>query len=425
MATKWRTRQGPRHRGPNGMTEYWIYDNVPGSRHGRYTGTHNNEVQYIVSEGHPYRSIGKRGAPSDIGGPFESQKVEVVLGEGCGPWETFIPAGSEVRWKVFHVPNTTVGTIIDEISNIPAMFDTEAEVKSKLQSQYLAPALESISTLDSWGTSVISAVKPTSPVADLAVSIGEFVSERKFFSLPGTSGSVPGEYLNYMFGVAPTIGLVQDLRNAISNSEELLNQYSRDSGRLVRRQYEPPPEKTTVKTVTPGVPVGSVGTGLHPLAGGSGTLTTITKTTKTWKFSGAFTYYLPKSGWFRTMAELDYLYGIKPGLSVVWELMPYSWLVDYKLNVGDILSNVDAFTQDGLVMPYAYVQRSQNVEVEYTWIGSVYGPNGTLVPKTVTATVYKTTLQRQPATPFGFGISPGSLSLRQVSIIAALGLSRV
>lgn len=390
--------------------------------HGTIYSLLKNEAQYIVTQGHPFRMLGKV-HNMDIGGPFESKKIRVNLGKGCDVRRCVVTGRRAYEGTVLPIPDANFRTFLSWCNEDAEVSPVDFQTKL---AEYTVPSLESDSSLDAWGTSVINSVVPTTPVADVAVSIGELLSERRFFSLPGTSGSVPGEYLNYMFGIAPTIGLAQDLRKAIAEGESLLKQLARDSGRLVRRRYQPEPEVTSERVVTPGVRCDLYGdVGFNTIFSDWGTHTLSRKTTKQWGFSGAFTYHFPEEGIGRTIAELDYLYGVRPGAALAWELLPFSWLLDYKLSIGDVLGNLDNFSQDGLVMPYGYVTLKTTVEEQCTWEGRIYNASNQLEHTTVSATMVKTTMQRRPATPFGFGINPGDLSARQLSIIAALGLSRL
>jgi hypothetical protein len=88
------------------------------------------------------------------------------------------------------------------------------------------------------------------------------------------------------------------------------------------------------------------------------------------------------------------------------------------------LGNLDAFGADGLVMPYGYVMGRTTKTTHYHWEGGIRDGSGALQHTVLGASVVETTKQRVAANPFGFGISPDSLSGRQLSILAALGLSK-
>jgi hypothetical protein len=162
----------------------------------------------------------------------------------------------------------------------------------------------------------------------------------------------------------------------------------------------------------------------------------LTRSKKTW-FAGAFTYYLPKVGssWsdqlFRQEAELRHLYG---GLSVntAWNLLPYSWAADWFTNAGDLIHNLHAFANDGLVMAYGYVMERCELHSFRTVSGAVIGRVRVLndvdtgnnlyshsLPD-VSTTYYAKYLRRRRATPFGFGLDVDGFTNRQKAITAAL-----
>jgi hypothetical protein len=225
-------------------------------------------------------------------------------------------------------------------------------------------------------------------------------------------------------GILPVVQDGKDLLEAIRTNETVLKQYERDSGRLIRRRYQfPVNTQSTAKTVS-GVFPSFLGHSLNTAQVGYGVRATTTiDESKTW-FSGAFTYYLPKHGWRRTLSELDRVYGIRPGLETAWNVIPLSFVADYFVNMGDVLRNVDNFSQDGLVMPYGYLMHQSTRTVRESWEGPTRNGNNELVTRRVAGTLKHTSKQRIKATPFGFGLSAGDFTLRQGSIIAALGLNR-
>ncbi len=379
-------------------------------------------LQVTTSEGNPYRLLGESDS-LDIGGPFDTTRIKVDLGSECGPrlMRYYTSSGSfRNEYVTMALPNLEVRNILRDIRLQNSQTKANAYMQSWWDNHRPAD-----STLNAWGTTVISSVKPTNPIVDLSISVGEFVSERKFFALPGTAGSVEGEYLNYMFGVAPTLSDIQDLRHAISDKEELIAQHVRDSGRRVRRRFDGDEDITSSFAVAGSAGAAFLGTFPNTNLQQPGVLTTNTRKSVKYAFSGAFTYYLPKTGWVRKLKELDYLYGVVPGLSLGWELLPFSWLVDYKSSLGDAISNIDSFSQDGLVMPYAYVMCRTETRTEYEWRGNLRNATGAWEKVPLVATVTTVNKRRLPANPFGFGLLPGDLSLRQQSIIAALGLATV
>lgn len=379
-----------------------------------------NKLEYLWSDGNPFFRLGRNGNRLDIGSPFTTQKVEV---KGDFDLTTHVvpklDGSIRYRYQTILVPHFDVGVPMQKWAG----YRTSTNYRSGVDT-YTDPGFTH-SGLTALGTQAVANFSPLNPIADTVTTMAEFLSERKFFSTPGTADSVGGEYLNYQFGIAPSVGYAKDLRDAIQNRQKHLDQLHRDSGRWIRRRgvvYEDSTNEVDSKSGG----VYAIGPIPNSITAPPGILTTHTrKEQKAW-FSGAFTYYLPREGtMLRSVAELDKLYGVKPNVDTAWELLPYSWLVDYKTSAGDALKNMSAFGSDGLVMPYGYIMGMTKVTTEYTWTGRVYNSGGVLAPITVSAAVVKTTKQRIPANPFGFGILPGDLNDRQWSILTALGLSRL
>jgi len=157
----------------------------------------------------------------------------------------------------------------------------------------------------------------------------------------------------------------------------------------------------------------------------------VNKTLKKRWFSGAFTYFLPgNNSWsqklLRDEAEMRHLYG---GISAntAWNLLPWSWAADWFSNAGDVIHNINAFAQDGLVMPYGYVMERCELSSYRTVQGARFGrmvePDIIDIP-TVSSTYGAVFQRRRKATPFGFGLTEESFTTRQYAIATALGVTR-
>jgi len=101
--------------------------------------------------------------------------------------------------------------------------------------------------------------------------------------------------------------------------------------------------------------------------------------------------------------------------------MPWSWAVDWFVDVGDILTNWTNWAIDGQVLLYGYIMEHKLHEKTYTYVGKTGFP-GNVQPSGVKMVV-ETKIRRQ-ATPYGFGLSWDGFSARQIAILTALGLSR-
>jgi hypothetical protein len=285
------------------------------------------------------------------------------------------------------------------------------------------------------GSTAISRCIPTNPVADGATFLGELrqlpkvVGKELLKSKFKDYRKVGSEYLNVEFGWKPIISDLKKFGQSVIESEKILEQLHRDSGKNIHRKYTFPDDVVESETVTTGrycyLPSGIVlPTQLYD---GSGTLTVRTKvTTSTW-FSGCFTYHLNLGKTLperisRSAAEARKLYGLELTPEVVWNLTPWSWALDWEGSIGDVLHNVSRFSQDGLVMRYGYIMQSKTAEVEYTLRRG--GPLTGLSNGDLRMTVTSQSKVRRRATPFGFGFDMTALTGRQSAILGALGISR-
>lgn len=376
------------------------------------------EVQRVNSQNHPgYKNLD---ANVDTGGFFDSWK-STVTAFGTPVHSRFQYEdgwGWRYDTKEWLVPSRDLQPYAAHRSNFSyGNWAIDSFLDGRVPTGLSYPELVAL------GVKAIAAVKPTNPTVDLATTLAELWSERKFFSVPGTNSSVSGEYLNYQFGIAPTMGDFQDLRDAIENRDAIIRQYQRDAKKIIRRKFDWEPSTSVEKTTeqTPAFPMGESGLNTYQNPGGL-LMTTTTTTQRSW-FSGAFKYSIPQGSFPSTLAELDRLYGVKPGLSTAYELVPFSWLVDYFTPIGSLLDNIDSFLMDGLVLPYGYLMTTTEVEKEYSWVGPICDASGTLTPTALFGRIKNVRKQRIPATPFGFGLLPGDLSPKQLSILAALGMS--
>jgi hypothetical protein len=106
--------------------------------------------------------------------------------------------------------------------------------------------------------------------------------------------------------------------------------------------------------------------------------------------------------------------------NVLWRLAPWSWLVDWFVNAGDVISNLTDMAIDGLVLQYGYMMEHTIICDELRLVGPRF-KSGALVDTTLC--LVTETKQRVKATPYGFGLSWSSFSPTQLAILAALGIT--
>jgi hypothetical protein len=291
--------------------------------------------------------------------------------------------------------------------------------------------------LEALGTSIIANVLPTNPVSSLAQFIGEtreglpsLVGVNTFKQRAALARSAGSEYLNVQFGWLPLISDLKKFAHSVKDSDVLIEQYVRNSGKRVRRVVHLPIDQSVTVTTggrnsTPNV--GAAVSGSNAYASTGQVTQTITRKTERW-FVGVFTYHLPPikpGGWDNNLARneqlLNYLYGTRPTPETLWNLTPWTWAADWFANTGDVLHNVSAFASDGLVMPYAFIMERKTT-IDDTVLVQPY--RYALGTKTLRQTFTTTMKQRIRASPFGFGVTFAGLNQRQIAIAAALGLTK-
>lgn len=302
----------------------------------------------------------------------------------------------------------------------------------------LTPIVPSMSTLRAKGITAFSRTVPNKPITDAAVFAGElrqlprFTTEdamkmhqqAKSFNRAFKEGG--SAWLNLQFGWIPFLDSIYTLVKDYTKVGKKVDQFERDSGRVVRRRYNFDETKgtpvTTIATNRSGFPTP---TPMLVLGGGGRLERTRTSSERIW-FSAAYRYYIPPKAKLLGLARGLSIFnkmtgGVTP--STLYQLAPWSWLLDYYTNVGDVIDNFSAFSRDNLVALYAYIMCTTESKLELT-LTDVILKNG---QRYRTSSKCKTTLKtRIVGEPYGFDLAINSnLSDKQKSILFALAASRV
>jgi hypothetical protein len=113
-------------------------------------------------------------------------------------------------------------------------------------------------------------------------------------------------------------------------------------------------------------------------------------------------------------------YGVRINPSVVYKLIPWSWCVDWFTGFGKYVDRLNDFVEDGITSRYLYVCRSEERTITKTSFLNYYTG-----PHTVQFQRRLLLKQREVAdSPYGFDVPWNSITLRQASILAAIGVSR-
>lgn len=281
------------------------------------------------------------------------------------------------------------------------------------------------------GAEAYSKMKPTKPLFQGLNALYELretpeLLRQKF--LP-TLRHVADWHLAVQFGWLP---LLSDVRNMVQTQRRLqkrLNWLLQHNGKPVRRMVE-----LTSFTTAPGVFDLNLlgGNGLSPSLvsqyyTNAGRSREVQTSGERWWASARFRYWLPEGprdvAWRRKM--LIYLNGLYPTPSVIYNAIPWSWLVDWFSNAGNVISNLDAGVASRCAADYVYVMRHNWTQCEYTVNKTMKHRDGTPIPINSTTYYRKDYKTRVAGDPFGFNTAENTLSGMQLSILGALGLSRI
>lgn len=337
----------------------------------------------------------------DQGGPFLSQSVDFISNPGTVNCESFYYG--------------LVGDLLPH-SDCAGSFSFKEAVPG--------------TTMFARGGQAIYACRPMRPEMSATVNIGELFREGlpsipgKFFRRPGL-GSASDEFLNYEFGIKPTVSAVNDTVKAFRQADRTWAQITRDAGRDVRRRYYFPAESSfthVLRTPGYGYPIGA---GVLYDVVGTCYKNTLTES-QTW-FSGAFRYALPGGAdrWSRfrreaTRWEQVYGLGLKP--IDLYRLTPWSWLLEWAADYSSAISWLGSSAFDGVAMRYGYIM-CHTVETT-TWVLTGLKFKATSAYCSSSFSCQKEVKQRTRASPYGFGLEEEDLTTEQQAILVALGLSK-
>ena len=300
--------------------------------------------------------------------------------------------------------------------------------------------------VSSHGATAWKKYRPGKATADLGVFIGEArdiprmlkTTARGFYeAYKGRFGRNPkgslkkaaDHWLNHQFGWLPFVSDLRKFYRTWHNADRMIQQIRAQNGQWQWRGgsvstssdsslvFDTNITNPSNSYMSPALGDLYYATGLPSI--GRQTLTRITGQ-KVW-FAGRFRYYIPNVGtvqWSETAKQK--LFGADVTPSLVWELTPWSWLIDWVSNVGDVFSNAtDPGLAQNLAAKYAYVMGESWIKLSLTT------KLNSITPVATTFDYFLTRKVRVAANPFGFGLTWDGLSPRQWSILSALGITRM
>jgi len=320
--------------------------------------------------------------------------------------------------------------------------------------------------LNAQGTKWYRQNRPGNPVGNADQFIGEL---HELPSIPlllknrlRNIKDIAGNYLNVEFGWKPLLNDIEKMYRLTFTIDDKLSRLIRNNGLEIRRRSKK--EVTNEDEIIaegvltrPFAHLGDVSiggdsalegyytlgpfgpNGLYPFSDATGSVTYVAKriTTTTTSNCGTFKYYCPDIGSLQwtERAKLE-LFGANPSPSTLWEVLPWSWLVDWFSNVGDIISNLQTNAVDNETLTNFFsmktVKTVRTIEANVQWNGQVVSFPGSTFYSSFSSGSAKLEYSRlelhklrQQASPFGFGVPSESFTARQWAILAALATKSV
>ncbi len=406
---------------------------------------------------------------TDVGHSFASFKVRIEQPYG---WQKLSQSG--VPWQVqpaiFGMSDLPIPTFADPLGlaygeggfwNRFTYYNWPASIYGNVSAP-LAQQVVSQTFHKSLATGIISSANPWKPQASLAVTVMELLTgdvptvlkglrnhlsalerlksgERKR-PLDGSREIDPGgNWLNLQFGWVP---LVSDILAAVRVLFQLhMLLYGSASRRRKRqgeigtwsRHNETVPSERGLRTSTilgPNRVLSSSGSlgGNTPIFT-SGDWARDFKVTADWRFTARFHQgAVPNATENGYLDRATHLLGLELTPDVLWQLTPWTWLLDWASNLGAVSSNLSSLAWSNVLLDYAYLTYKVKTVSSTSFMssGSYNYGSGFLIEIPPVLFNRATTVEtiREQASPYGFSVGWDGLSPFQLSILAALGMSR-
>jgi hypothetical protein len=391
------------------------YRNIPG--YPDVVGYYHNEYDNTTTPMHAYRYAeisemdgpGRYGYPRfpkdrDVGGSF-FRRADITLCEGTGVG-TVCGQGAYSKHKY-------TGMVFSEW------------IRSPNTGRYWPPNTDG----SAFGATAYNKMKPTKPTFEAGNAIWEFrevpAQLRQRLSKDGLK-NIADYWLALQFGWKP---LLNDIRHMLQFQQKAQKKIAW----LLRRNGKPTSaacqlvDDTSDPVMTENIYGSSQPGFVNQFYLETPTWRRIeTVSDKIWA-RARFRFWLPPGP-----ADINHnpemlrrLYGLYCSPQFCWNALPWTWLIDWFSNAGDVLENLDVGVADRLAADWFYVMREKAWDISHTNNLKLQHVDGTPVPVSVTSHAKSVIKTRLKGDPFGFATPSNSLSGMQLSILGSLGLSRL
>jgi hypothetical protein len=283
--------------------------------------------------------------------------------------------------------------------------------------------------------------RPSSPAVNILTSAGELVSDglprppdlirwrKTLADLLAAGRDAAGDYVAYQFAWRPLVSEIKGYYRQVVKADDVINRASQKAGSagIIRVGYEYPTRSenwTTDGTVNCYGWKSSLGLG--NLAPGG---TSYEVYNRTW-FEGKYLYFhpVPKTAGKASNDFANYakhVLGLQLTPEVLWNLSPWSWFSDWLTNTDVVIGALSSTVSDGMVPVESFVMSHHRRQAIRQASGAHMSGDGKIARfSPVSAKVFSEQKLRFPSVPYlGFGGGAASLSAKQLSILAAIGIS--
>lgn len=366
-----------------------------------------------ISDGHPY--------PYHQSGVFRARSCSI----------NFTPYDADIRSGNAFVSNSFRGQFIPNVSGLTLTgwpYDTFKMITKGATGYALAKPGKPIANIGQFLIELKDIPRLPRVMAKLLDRKGWYGIQHHMRELPrmykklGFFRELGSEYLNVEFGWKPFLKDLQGGVTAAVGLHKALDQLAKDNGKSVRRRRR----ISSDTSISEEILTGSGHPPVYPtvpstLFSGPWRQSELIQTGETYWFAGKFRYYIPDIGTDQWRRRATYaLFGLNPTPHLIWSVLPWTWLIDWVTNTGDVMSNLSENSAENLVAEYAcvmgtrYERRTRHID-----FGLPGGSRGSC-----SAIVERVSKARDVATPYGFGLTWEGFNPKQLSILAALGLTR-
>lgn len=386
------------------------------------------EIGYYVATDRPYYNH------HEYGVPLFQEKALIEGGQGHFGYPRFPPMSDVGGSFLLQTKTTSWQQIHKGVIRAQGPYRTDT-YDGILYANVAAPGFPSDLNLESYGAEAYAAMKPTKPEMNGLTSLVELrdfvpMLRQRFLEKGWQNFNSGSLYLAYQFGWKPLLDDVAKVYITQQKLEKRIKQLLRDNGKPVRRSWRAhglDPTYTTTSFVDEYGHIDPLG-GFVSYFYSSGQSGVIKQTIEQEIWASArFRYWLPAGPgdvlWKQRLIAALYGGYMSPGQ--VYRAIPWTWLIDWFGKLSVCLDNMDAGVADRIAAEYFYMMGRNSVTNHKTVVGGCWNEQLEAIPVHVSTQSTVDIKQRLRGDPFGINTDHISLSVPQLAILGALGLSRI